>query len=108
MTRLKHISSIIRNFLFSSVNKEFLVFLFFLALSGIFWLLMTLNETFENEVKIPVKIVNIPKNVVLTSDEMDTISVVLRDKGLTLLGYQYGRALFAFCLECTVLTCRSI
>lgn len=90
MTRLKHISSIIRNFLFSSVNKEFLVFLFFLALSGIFWLLMTLNETFEKEVRIPVKIVNIPKNVVLTSDEMDTISVVLRDKGLTLLGYQYG------------------
>ena len=38
---------IVRGFLFTLVNKEFLIFLFFLLLSGIFWLLMTLNETYE-------------------------------------------------------------
>ena len=38
---------IVRNFLFSRANREFLIFLFFLALSGIFWLLTTLNETVE-------------------------------------------------------------
>ena len=75
----------IRGFLFTLVNKEFLIFLFFLLLSGIFWLLMTLNETYEMEFKIPVKVVNIPKNVVLTSDETDTAKVTLRDKGLVLL-----------------------
>ena len=83
----------IRGFLFTLVNKEFLIFLFFLLLSGIFWLLMTLNETYEMEFKIPVKVVNIPKNVVLTSDETDTAKVTLRDKGLVLLSYEYGDAL---------------
>ena len=40
----------VRDFLFSTANKEFLIFLFFLALSGIFWLFMTLDETYEQEV----------------------------------------------------------
>ena len=84
---------IVRKFLFNQLNREFLTFLFFLALSGTFWLLLTLNETYEREFKIPVKVVNIPKNVVLTSDETDTVRVVLRDKGMVLLGYMYGEGL---------------
>lgn len=93
MSKLRRISHITRNFLFSSVNKEFLVFLFFLALSAIFWLIMTLNETYEKEVRIPVTVINIPDNVVLTSDETDTVKVTLQDKGLVLLGYIYGDGL---------------
>lgn len=86
----RNIKEMARNFLFSSVNKEFLTFLFFLALAGIFWLMMTLNETYEQEVEVPVRIVNVPKNVVLTSDDTDTIKVTLRDKGLMLISYLYG------------------
>ena len=41
------LASIFRNLLFSMFNKEFLIFLFFLLLSGAFWLVMTLNETYE-------------------------------------------------------------
>ena len=59
---------IVRKFLFNQLNREFLTFLFFLALSGTFWLLLTLNETYEREFKIPVKVVNIPKN--LTAGEL--------------------------------------
>ena len=84
---------IVRGFLFTLVNKEFLIFLIFLMLSGIFWLLMTLNETYEMEFRIPIKVVNIPKNVVLTSEDTDTVKVTLRDKGLVLMGYEYGEAL---------------
>ncbi len=90
MGRLRIIANTVRNFLFSSVNKEFLIFLFFLAVSGVFWLLMTLNDTYEREFKIPVQMTNVPKNVVLTSDDTDTLKVTLRDKGLLLLGYMYG------------------
>lgn len=93
MTDRRNINRIIRNFLFSSVNKEFLIFLFFLALSGVFWLMMTLNENYEKEVCVPVRISGIPKNVVLTSDETDTIKVTLNDKGLVLLGYIYGEGI---------------
>ena len=93
MDRLRSILKMIRNFLFSTVNKEFLIFLFFLALSGVFWLLMTLNETYEKEFLVPVRVTNIPKNVVLTSDDTDTVKMTLRDKGLVLLGYMYGEGI---------------
>lgn len=89
MGRLRTIANAIRNLLFSSMNKEFLVFLFFLAVSGVFWLLMTLNDTYEKEFLVPVRVVNVPKNVVLTSDDIDTIKMTMRDKGLFLLGYWY-------------------
>lgn len=84
---------VLKRFLFSKANKEFLLFLFFLALSGVFWLLMTLNETYERELSIPITITNVPKNVVLTSDETDSIRVTIRDKGITLVTYMYGDGL---------------
>ena len=84
---------VVRDFLFSKANREFLLFLFFLALSGVFWLFMTLNETYEREFSIPVTIVNVPKNVVLTSEETDTVRMTIRDKGTTLVTYMYGDVL---------------
>ena len=81
---------IVCDFVFSNTNRDFLVFLFFLGLSGIFWLSLTLNETYEREFSIPVSVVDIPKNAVLTSDEVDTIKMTIRDKGIVLVAYQYG------------------
>ncbi len=80
----------IRNFLFSNMNKQFFTFLFFVLLSAVFWLILTLNETYEKEVKVPCRIVNIPKNVVLTSASIDTVRITVRDKGWMLLSYLYG------------------
>ena len=79
-----------RDFVFSNTNREFLVFLFFLCLSGIFWLSLTLNDIYEREFAIPVSVVDIPKNAVLTSDEVDTVKMTIRDKGIILVAYQYG------------------
>ena len=73
------------------MNKQFLTFLFFLMLSAIFWFTITLNETYERELKIPVQIVGIPKNVVLTSPTNDTIRATIRDKGWMLVAYLYGK-----------------
>ena len=83
----------IKMFLFSRANKEFVVFMVFLALSGIFWLLTTLNQVYEHEFAIPVSVVGVPKNAVLTSDETDTVRMTIRDKGITLLTYMYGDVL---------------
>ena len=83
----------IKGFLFTKTSKEFLIFLFFLALSGIFWLSLTLNETYEREFSVPVSVVGVPKNAVLTSDEVDTVRVTIRDKGIMLVFYKYGDAL---------------
>ena len=84
---------LIKMFLFSKANKEFVVFILFLALSGVFWLFTTLNEVYEYEFSIPVSVVGIPKNAVLTSEETDTVRMTIRDKGITLLTYMYGDVL---------------
>lgn len=83
----------ISNFLFSRANRELLIFLFFFAVAGIFWLLTTLNETYEQEIRVPVRYVNVPKTAVLTSAETDTIRVTVMDKGIVLLTYLNGDAL---------------
>lgn len=87
---IRGIGRFIRVFLFSRGNKEFLIFLFFLALSGAFWLSLTLNDTYEQEFAIPVAVVDVPKNAVLTSDEVDTVKMTIRDKGIFLISYYYG------------------
>ena len=87
---MTQIINMVRNFLFSSANREFLTFFFFLVLSTIFWLMTALNETYEREVSVPAYLVNVPKNVVITSDMEDTVRVTVRDKGFALLAYIYG------------------
>jgi len=84
------INWLLHKLLFSKANKELLLFLFFLALSGVFWLQTTLNQIYEREFSIPISVVGVPKNAVLTSEETDTVRVTIRDKGFTLLTYMYG------------------
>lgn len=90
---MTQIINMVRNFLFSSANREFLTFFFFLVLSTIFWLMTELNETYEREIGVPAYLVNIPKNVVVTSDMEDTVRVTVRDKGFALLAYTYGEGI---------------
>lgn len=87
--KLRDIVRTVIDFLFSRANREFLIFLFFFAVAGVFWLLMTLNETYEREVRVSVHFVNVPKQTVLTSPEVDTVRVVVRDKGYVLATYLY-------------------
>lgn len=80
----------IKSFLLVLLNREFLIFLFFLVLSGTFWLLMTLNETYEREITIPVRLVDIPDNIMLSSDTTKYVDVTVKDKGYYLLAYTYA------------------
>ena len=81
---------VIKDFLFSAVNKEFFVFLFFLAVSAGFWFMTVLNETTEKEIPVPVQFVGVPNNIVITEPLPDTIRVVVRDKGFVLVSYLHG------------------
>lgn len=96
MNSVRNILRTVRNFLFSGLNKGFLIFLFFFALSGVFWLMMTLNETVEKEYDIPVRLVGVPRNAVLTGDLPDTVHVTIRDKGFTLVAYDFQPLTFRF------------
>ena len=96
MYSVRNILKAVRNFLFSGLNKEFLIFLFFLALSGVFWLMMTLNETMEREFKIPVRLTGVPRNAVMTGELADTVRVTIKDKGFTLVTYDFRPLTFRF------------
>ena len=87
--KIRHLILAIKRFLFNKMSREFTVFVFFLILSSIFWLILTLNESYEREIKITMQIKGIPKNVVLTSNEMDTLRVTVGDKGWMLIRYLY-------------------
>lgn len=81
----------IRSFLLSPKCRQFLIFLFFLFVASFFWMLQKLNDTYEMELSIPVRVEHVPDNVVLTAPPPETMRVVVRDKGTVLINYLLGR-----------------
>lgn len=80
----------VRDSLLSVLNREFLIFLFFLILSATYWVMSVLNDPMEREILVPVRISDIPRNVIVFGDEEMQIRVVVRDKGYTIATYLYG------------------
>ena len=77
----------IRNIFFGRKSHEFFVFLFFFVVSAGFWLLQTLNETFETEISVPLNLKNVPEDVHVTTGLPSQIHVSIRDRGTTLLRF---------------------
>ena len=72
-------------------SKQANAFLFFLFLSTAFWLFTTLNEEAKEEISIPVELINVPDNVVITTASAQSLQLTVRDKGFYLLKYKYGK-----------------
>ena len=84
----------IRNFFTSGQSKQFFIFLFFFFIASGFWALRTLNEMYETVINIPVKLKNVPNDVVLTTDPPSTFTVRIKDRGTVLLNYKIGKSFF--------------
>lgn len=82
----------VRDFLLTEKCREFLIFLFFVAISFGFWMLQTLDGNFETEFTIPLRLKDVPKDVVITSDLQDEVRVKVEDRGTVLLNYMLGRS----------------
>ncbi|MCH3995558.1 MAG: YbbR-like domain-containing protein [Prevotella sp.] len=97
MHNASHILQLVRDFLLGLpkriISKEFLIFLFFLALSAIFWLLMSLNGTYEKEYPVALRLTGVPRNAVITGPLEDTVYVTIRDKGFQLLAYSTSKSI---------------
>lgn len=70
------------------LNRNFLVFLVFLAISMCFWWLKTLRETTSYTQEFTVKIANLPDNVIITSGMPNKIRVALTSSGMSLVDYK--------------------
>lgn len=84
----------IRKFLLSNKCKECLVFLFFVLVSFAFWMLQTLDDVYQTEFKVPLRLKNVPKEAVLTSELPNEVRVRVEDRGTVLLNYMLGRTFF--------------
>lgn len=84
----------IRKFLLSNKCKECLVFLFFVLVSFAFWMLQTLDDVYQTEFKVPLRLRNVPKEAVLTSELPNEVRVRVEDRGTVLLNYMLGRTFF--------------
>ena len=71
------------------LSRDALIFLFFLICSSLFWFTITLNKTYELTVRIPIKYSNVPPEIEFTTELPDSFSVKLKDKGTSMLVYQY-------------------
>lgn len=89
----------IRSFLLSRKNREFLIFLFFVFVSFCFWLLQVLNDDYETELTLPLRMKNVPENVVLTSELPSEIRVGVKDRGTVLVNYLWGQTFYPLTID---------
>lgn len=90
MLRDKRIYKLIKSMLFGTKSHELLVFCFFLVVSFGFWLLQALNETFEREIQVSLKLENVPPDVVIIDSLPPVLSVTLQDRGLALARHSFS------------------
>ena len=88
-----------KDFLLSAKSREFFIFLFFFLIAGGFWLLQTLNNDYETEFSIPVRLKNVPNNIVITSEPSTSLKLTVKDKGTALLNYKLSRKFFPVTLD---------
>lgn len=88
-----------KDFLLSDKSREFFVFLVFFFIAAGFWLLQTLNNDYETEFSVPVRLKNVPEDVVITSEPVSELRVRVRDKGTVLLNYMLGKSFYPVILD---------
>lgn len=74
-----------QNFGIGNRTKDILRFLFFVLMCSIFWFVQELEETISTEVVVPVKLENVPKGIIITTDVPKQLRISVRDKVVELL-----------------------
>ena len=95
------ISKQIKDFLLSEKSREFFIFLFFFLVAGGFWLLQTLNNDYETEFSVPVRLRKVPDNIILTSEPSSKLHIRVKDKGTVLLNYMLGKSFYPVTIDFT-------
>ena len=99
--RLRYLRTLekIRSFPLAKKSREFLIFLFFVFVSFCFWLLQVLNDDYETELSMQLKLKNVPENVVLTSELPNELKIGVQDKGTVLINYLLGKSLYPVTID---------
>lgn len=67
------------------INKDVVIFAFFLFLSFVFWYLNSLGKDIETGIKYPVKYTNFPKERVILGEPQVRLTLFLKGTGFSIL-----------------------
>lgn len=67
------------------IDRDVIIFAFFLLLSFIFWYLNSLGKIIESDLKYPVRYINLPKERVLSGDLPSRLELFLKGPGYSVL-----------------------
>lgn len=90
MVKIRKIIDFCRRQVDKECTKTVLLYLCFLVISFIFWLVLTLSNSFQRDYDIPVRITSIPDSTTLITDPPKSIRVALKDRGTVMLKYALG------------------
>lgn len=76
----------------STRGREVGLFLLFLVISYVFWLLLTLNNESQEDIDVPITIVNVPDSVTFITEVPPVIKASVRDKGSILMRYKFNNS----------------
>ncbi len=74
----------------SARGRNALMFLLFLMISAFLWLVLSLNEEEQYDVRMPVRITHVPDSITLISPGPEALNVSLRARGTQLLKMTLG------------------
>ncbi len=75
------------------LDRRVMVFLFFLAISTIFWFLSALGREYTTNIRYPVRYTNFPENMVMVGDPPSSLELTVNSYGYTLVRYYVSRRL---------------
>jgi hypothetical protein len=73
----------------SAKTRSILLFLFFVFLSAIFWCFITLNQSTQQNLTIPLEITSVPQGVTLITQPQTSIDITVKDKGSSFIEYLF-------------------
>lgn len=74
----------------SKLSKSVLLYIFFLFISFVFWLVLTLNNSFQEDLSIPFRLKSVSDSTTIISDVPQAIKITVKDRGTSILKYKFG------------------
>jgi hypothetical protein len=105
----KNIEDNIKQFLKTrnlKADRRFVIFLFFVVLSTIFWFLNRLDEDYETEIVLPIRYSDFPADKILVNELPDQFKLRVKAHGFKLLEYKISNKFLPFPINVNKLTLR--
>lgn len=64
-----------------------------------FWGLKMLDDNYQTEFSIPLRLKNVPQDIIITSELQDEIKVRVEDRGTVLMNYMLGRSFLPISID---------